>query len=268
MAAETLGLSYDRIHVVSEQDTDVTPFDPGAYASRQTYVAAPAVHQAAAELKGKILAHAALMTDQPVANLDLADGSIVLQDQPHKAILDLHDLALDSYYHKDRGGQLTAEVSSKTRTNAPSYGCTFVDLEVDIEMCRVTIKEIINVHDAGRIIHPLSASGQVHGGMAMGIGMALFEELQIDPETGWIYNGNLLDYKIPTCVDIPELAGAFVDTFDPTSPYGNKSLGEPPIISQGPAIRNAIWDATGVKINEMPMTPKVLFTHFRAAGLL
>ena len=268
MAAETLGLSYDRIHVVSEQDTDVSPFDPGAYASRQTYVAAPAVHQAAAELKEKILAHAALMTDQPVANLDLANGNIVLQDQPHKAILDLHDLALDSYYHKDRGGQLTAEVSSKTRTNAPSYGCTFVDLEVDIEMCKVTIKEIINVHDAGRIIHPLSASGQVHGGMAMGIGMALFEELQIDPETGWIYNGNLLDYKIPTCVDIPELAGEFVDTFDPTSPYGNKSLGEPPIISQGPAIRNAIWDATGVKINEMPMTPKVLFTHFRAAGLL
>ena len=268
MAADTLGLSYDKIHVVSEQDTDVTPFDPGAYASRQTYVAAPAVHAAADKLKRKILTHAALMTDESMENLNLADGNIVLRDQPQKVVLDLRDLALDSYYHKDRGSQLTAEVSSKTRTNAPSYGCTFVDLEVDIEMCNVTIKNIINVHDAGRIIHPLSATGQVHGGMAMGIGMALFEELMIDPETGWIYNGNLLDYKIPTCVDIPDLESEFVDTFDPTSPYGNKSLGEPPIISQGPAIRNAIWDATGVKINEMPMTPKVLFTHFRAAGLL
>ena len=268
MAADTLGLSYDKIHVVSEQDTDVTPFDPGAYASRQTYVAAPAVHEAAEKLRRTILTHAALMTGAGRENLELENDRIFLLDQPDKTLLTLRELALDSYYHKDRGGQLTAEVSSKTRTNAPSYGCTFVDLEVDIEMCSVTIKEIINVHDAGKIIHPLSATGQVHGGMAMGIGMALFEELLIDPETGRIYNGNLLDYKIPTCVDIPDLVSEFVDTFDPTSPYGNKSLGEPPIISQGPAIRNAIWDATGVKINEMPMTPKVLFTRFKAAGLL
>jgi xanthine dehydrogenase molybdenum-binding subunit len=268
MAADTLGIEYRNIYVVSEQDTDVTPFDPGAYASRQTYVAAPAVHEAAEKLKNKILSHCHVMTGEPLENLDLAGGKIIIKQQPQKILLALRDLALDSYYHKDRGGQLTAEVSSKTRTNAPSYGCTFVDLEVDIEMCRVTIKEIINVHDAGKIIHPLSATGQVHGGMAMGIGMTLFEELQVDPETGWIYNGNLLDYKIPTCVDIPDLESAFVDTFDPTSPYGNKSLGEPPIISQGPAIRNAIWDATGVKINEIPMTPKVLFKYFVKAGLI
>jgi len=268
MAAETLGIDYDAIHVVSEQDTDVTPFDPGAYASRQTYVAAPAVYQAAGKLKAKILEHCHLMTGENKENLDLAGGKIIRKDQPENVVLDLSDLALDSYYHKERGGQLTAEVSSKTCTNAPSYGCTFVDLEVDIEMCAVTIKQIINVHDAGKIIHPLSAEGQVHGGMAMGVGMALFEELLVDPESGWIYNGNLLDYKIPTCVDIPDLESAFVETFDPTSPYGNKSLGEPPIISQGPAIRNAIWDATGVKINEMPMTPKVLFKHFKNAGLI
>ena len=268
MAAETLGIKYDDVHVVSEQDTDVSPFDPGAYASRQTYVAAPAVHKAAEKLKGKILEHCHLMTGEEAESLDLVDGKIIHRGQMENVVLELSDLALDSYYHKERGGQLTAEVSSKTCTNAPSYGCTFVDLEVDIEMCTVTIKQIINVHDAGKIIHPLSAEGQVHGGMAMGVGMALFEELLVDPESGWIYNGNLLDYKIPTCMDIPDLDSAFVETFDPTSPYGNKSLGEPPIISQGPAIRNAIWDATGVKIDEMPMTPKILFKHFREAGLI
>ncbi|AGF77876.1 aerobic-type carbon monoxide dehydrogenase, large subunit CoxL/CutL-like protein [Desulfocapsa sulfexigens DSM 10523] len=268
MAAETLGVDYDAIHVVSEQDTDVSPFDPGAYASRQTYVAAPAVHRAAGKLKAQILEHYQLMTGEEAETLDLTGGKIIRRDQPESVLLDLHDLALDSYYHKERGGQLTAEVSSKTCTNAPSYGCTFVDLEVDIEMCTVTIRQIINVHDAGKIIHPLSAEGQVHGGMGMGVGMALFEELLVDPESGRIYNGNLLDYKIPTCVDIPDLQCAFVETFDPTSPYGNKSLGEPPIISQGPAIRNAIWDATGVKINEIPMTPKVLFKHFKNAGLI
>jgi len=268
MAAETLGISYDAVHVVSEQDTDVSPFDTGAYASRQTYVAAPAVHEAAALLKTKILDHCALMTTTEAGELDLTGGAIIRRDQPDSVFMALGELALDSYYHKDRGGQLTAEVSTKTRTNAPSYGCTFVDLEVDIERCQVKIMDIINVHDAGTIIHPLSAEGQVHGGMAMGVGMALFEELLVDEKSGWIYNGNLLDYKIPTCMDIPDLDCAFVETFDPTSPYGNKSLGEPPIISQGPAIRNAIWDATGVKINTMPMTPKVLFSHFREAGLI
>jgi xanthine dehydrogenase molybdenum-binding subunit len=268
MAAETLGVAYDAIHVVSDQDTDVTPFDTGAYASRQTYVAAPAVHDAALLLKEKILKHCQLMTGQASTDLDLEQGQIVHRHKPGSPVLALAELALDSYYHKERGGQITAEISAKTTTNAPSYGCTFVDLEVDLEMCSVNIREIFNVHDAGTIIHPLSAAGQVHGGMAMGIGMALFEELLVDPESGRIYNGNLLDYKVPTCMDIPELSSIFVESYDPTSPYGNKSLGEPPVISQGPAIRNAIWDATGVKINEMPMTPKVLFRHFSAAGLL
>ncbi|MBU8871430.1 MAG: xanthine dehydrogenase molybdenum-binding subunit XdhA [Gemmatimonadales bacterium] len=266
MAAETLGVEYGAINVVSVQDTDVTPFDPGAYASRQTYISAPAVHESAEKLKAKILDHCREMTGDASEELDLINGVIIRLGNQHK-VIELGELALDTYYNKDRGGQLSAEASTKTRTNAPSYGCTFVDLEVDIEMCAVTIKEIINVHDAGKIIHPLAAEGQVHGGMAMGIGMTLFEELLIDPESGWIYNGNLLDYKIPTAVDIPELSHAFVETFDPTSPYGNKSLGEPPTISQGPAIRNAILDATGVKINEMPMTPKVLFRYFNDAGL-
>jgi xanthine dehydrogenase molybdenum-binding subunit len=268
MASQTLGVDYDAVHVVSEQDTDVAPFDPGAYASRQTYTAAPAIFQAAEKLKNKILNHAGLMTGEDASTLDLAEGWIIRAQDPKEKILTLGELALDSYYHKERGGQLTAEVSAKTQTNAPSYGCTFVDLTVDMELCEVKINEIINVHDAGTIIHPLSAAGQVHGGMAMGIGMALFEELLVDPESGHIYNGNLLDYKVPTCVDIPDLKSKFVETFDQTSPYGNKSLGEPPIISPAPAIRNAILDATGVKINEVPITPKLLFRHLRAADII
>ena len=102
----------------------------------------------------------------------------------------------------------------------------------------------------------------------MGIGAGLFEQLQIDPETGYIYNNDLLDYKIPTVADVPDIGCEFVETFEPTSGYGNKSLGEPPIISPPPAIRNAIWDATGVKIDELPITPHVLYKHFKAAGLL
>lgn len=268
MAAETLGVPFDRVHVVSTQDTDVAPFDTGAYASRQAYVASNAVFRAARELKAKILEHAGRVTGILGGELDISNGDIVHGNNPSNNVVSLREVALDAYYDKDRGGQLTAEVSYKTRTNAPTFGCTFVELEVDVPLCKVDIKEIFNIHDSGVILHPVMAKGQVHGGVAMGIAAGLYEEMLIDAQTGYIYNNNFLDYKIPTTVDVPDIGCEFVETFEPTSGYGNKALGEPPIISPPPAIRNAIWDATGVQINELPMTPHTLYKHFRKAGLL
>jgi xanthine dehydrogenase molybdenum-binding subunit len=268
MAAETIGIPFDRVHVVSTQDTDVTPFDPGAYASRQAYVTSNAVFRAARGLKAKILEYAYRMTDIIADELDISEGDIVLLDDPTRKVMSLTELALDAYYDKDRGGQLTADVSYKTRTNAPTFGCTFVEVEVDVPLCKVHIKEIFNIHDSGVILNPVLAKGQVHGGVAMGIAAGLYEEMLIDRESGHIYNNNFLDYKIPTVVDVPDIGCDFVETYEPTSGYGNKSLGEPPIISPPPAIRNAIWDATGVQINEMPMTPHTLYRYFKKAGLL
>jgi len=268
MAAETLGTDTAEIHVVSVQDTDVTPFDTGAYASRQTYVNGQAVMRTAQHLKEKILAHAGVITGLDPQNLDIAHGRIVITQSPDTPVMGLADVALDAYYDKNRGGQITAEVSYKTRNNAHVFGCTFVDISVDIPLCRITINEIYNIHDSGRVINPLTAAGQVHGGMAMGIGAALYEELLIDPDSGRIYNNNLLDYKVPTIMDIPNLGAAFIETHEPTHPYGAKALGEPPIISPAPAIRNALLDATGVAVNNLPLSPKHLFNHFRSAGLL
>ena len=108
----------------------------------------------------------------------------------------------------------------------------------------------------------------VHGGMGMGIGWALYEELLVDPATGRVHNNNLLDYKFPTTCDIPDLDCAFVETQEPSGVYGNKSLGEPPLISPAPALRNAVLDATGVAVNAIPMTPKLLFEEFVKAGLI
>ncbi|MBW2429830.1 MAG: xanthine dehydrogenase molybdenum-binding subunit XdhA [Deltaproteobacteria bacterium] len=268
MAAETVGIPYDHVHVVSTQDTDVAPFDTGAYASRQAYVASNAVFRAARELKAKILEHAGRISGILGGELDILNGEIIHLKDPFRKVLSLKEVALDAYYDKERGGQLTADVSHKTCTNAPTFGCTFVEVEVDVPLCKVTIKEIYNVHDSGVILHPVMARGQVHGGVAMGIAAGLYEEMLIDPESGYIYNNNFLDYKIPTVVDVPDIGCDFVETYEPTSGYGNKSLGEPPIISPPPAIRNAIWDATDVRINELPMTPHLLFTSFNKAGLL
>lgn len=175
---------------------------------------------------------------------------------------------MHAYYHQEIGAQLLAEISHKTTTNPPAFGCTFVDLSVDIPLCKVTINKIINLHDSGRILNPQLAEGQVHGGMGMGIGWALFEEMIIDEKTGVVRNPNLLDYKFPTIMDLPDLDCAFIETYEPQSAYGHKALGEPPIISPAPAIRNAIRMATGISINTLPITPKTLFAEFVQAGLI
>ena len=200
-------------------------------------------------------------------DLDIINGKIV-DARTKEFILDMKPLAIDSFYHKERGCQLTADVSHKTTTNAPVFGCTFVDITVDIPLCKIKINKIINVHDSGVILNPVQAGGQVHGGVFMGIGAALSEELMIDPATGYIYNNNLLDYKFPTFTDLPKIHHDFVETFEPTSGYGNKSLGEPPAISPPPAIRNALLDATGVSINSLPLSPHKLFTSFEEKGLM
>ncbi|MEG2140482.1 MAG: xanthine dehydrogenase molybdenum-binding subunit XdhA, partial [Bilophila sp.] len=270
MVAETLGIAFENIHVVSTQDTDVTPWDTGAYASRQTYTCGSALHEASTKLKHKILEHASLMTGHTPAALTIgatpAGDAVVFVRDPAKTVVLLRDLALDAYYNKDRGGQLTAEASVKVRHNPPSFGCCFTEIEVDMELCKITIRHTLNVHDAGRLINPALAKGQVQGGMGMGIGWALYEELLIDQQTGRVYNNNLLDYKFPTACDMPDLDCAFVETNEPSGAYGNKSLGEPPIISPAPALRNAVLDATGIAINDIPLTPKRLFVAFKAAG--
>lgn len=266
MAAETLGLDMDMVHVVSTQDTDFSPYDPGAFASRQTFVNGHAVRACAEKIKVRLLEHAASMTSLSVADLRLAGRSVT--SATGENVMPLSDLALDSFYHKDRGQRITAESAIKAQDAPPAFGCTFVEVEVDIALCRVKVTRILNMHDAGIIINPLLAEGQVRGGMSMGMGMALQEELLVDPVSGRVWNANLLDYKLPCMADFPDLECGFVQVSEPSSAYGSKALGEPPVISPAPAIRNAVLDATGVAIHEIPLTPKLLFRHFRAAGLV
>ena len=268
MAADVLCIPDTWVRTISTQDTDVSPFDPGAFASRQSYVVGPAILEAATLLKEKIVAHAALMSGQPARNLTIRDGKVVYISRPDYVLYEMPQVVMNAYYNQDQGTPFFAEASHKTRTNPPSFGCTFVEVEVDIPLCKVTIKDILNLHDSGRILNPQTAEGQVQGGMGMAIGGALFEEMLIDAKTGVVLNDNLLDYKFPTILDLPDLQCSFVDAHEPQSAFGNKSLGEPPIISPGPALRNAIWMATGVKIDELPITPKRLYEHLARAGLI
>ena len=138
---------------------------------------------------------------------------------------------------------------------------------MDIPVGKVRVLRIISVLDSGKIINPATAAGQVHGGVSMSLGYALGEELRYDAEARPL-NGNFLDYKLPTSLDTPGLDWEFVETEDPTGPYGNKSLGENPTIAPAPAIRNAVLHATGVAFNRLPLNPQRLVEGFIRAGLI
>ena len=182
--------------------------------------------------------------------------------------MSLGELATEKLYSLTNNGPLTAESSYQIKNNAYSFGCCFVEVEVDIPGCRAEVTDILNVHDCGRLINLALAEAQVHGGMSMAIGYALSEKLLYDEKTGRLLNNNLLDYKLSTFMDHPDLHAAFVENYEPTSAYGTKALGEPPACSPAPAIRNAILQATGVALNEIPMRPHLLFDEFQKAGLL
>lgn len=267
MAAETLGIPFEQVHVVTTQDTDVTPFGTGAYASRQTYMAGFAINQTAELLKSHILDVAQDLTRHTKQLLDLQQGNIIRKSDG-AVLMSLGELATEKLYSLSNNGHLTAESTYQAKTNAYSFGCTFAEIEVDIPACRITLTDIINVHDCGQLINPSLALAQVHGGMSMGIGYGLSEKLLFDEKTGKPLNDNLLDYKLSTFLDHPHLEGQFVENFEPTSPYGTKALGEPPVCSIAPAIRNALLQATQVAVNEIPLTPHVLFRRFREEGLV
>ena len=267
MAADAIGIPFEDVHMVSSQDTDVTPFGTGAYASRQTYIGGFALRQTGGILKDKILTCAVELTRQTRANLDLIDGKIV-RISDGRELMTLGELATEVLYSLEHSQHITAESTYQIKNNAYSFGCTFAEVEVDIPMCQVKLLNIVNVHDCGKLINPALAEAQVHGGMSMGIGYGLSEQLLFDEKSGKPLNNNLLDYKLSTFMDHPNLQALFVANPEPTSPYGTKALGEPPACSPAPAIRNAVLNATGVAVNDAPMTPHILFREFTKAGLI
>lgn len=266
MAADVIGISEDKVHVISTQDTDVTPFDTGSYASRQTYVTGKAVKMTGELLKERILEYASYMLDLPADTMDIEQDTIVNRES-REALLSMEELATTAFYSLDKSVHITAEATSHCKINTFSTGACFVETEVDMPLGQIKILKIVNVHDSGMLINPKLAEAQVHGGMSMGLGYGLSEQLLFDKNARPL-NDNLLDYKLPTSMDTPDLDVEFVELEDPTGPFGNKSLGEPPAIPVAPAIRNAVLHATGVAVDSLPLDPQKMVEHFKAAGLI
>ena len=265
MAAQAIGIPAEDVHIISTQDTDTAPFDTGAYASRQTYVTGKAIKKVGEQFREKLLSYAAELFPD-AAGLTIADRQIA--DGEGHALISLADLALNAFYSLEHSVHITAEGTNHCKENTFAFGCCFAEVEVDIPVGKIRVLRIVNVHDSGKLINPRLAEAQVHGGMSMGLGYALSEEMKFDPKTGRLLNGNLLDYKMPTAMDHPELTALFVETDDPSGPFGNKALGEPPAIPVAPAVRNAVLYATGVAVNTLPMNPQKMVEEFTKAGLI
>ncbi|MDR1192977.1 MAG: molybdopterin-dependent oxidoreductase [Peptococcaceae bacterium] len=270
IASEILTIPEDRLFVMPVQDTDITPYDAGSYASRQTYVSGGAVKKAALLMKAKLLERAAAMLGRQAGELTLV-GEGIASLEGGDPLASIAEVAAYTQYCNDHVTQtehLTAEATYTCMGNAFAFGACFAAVEVDVPLGKVRIKRIVNVHDSGTLLNPQLAQGQVHGGIAMGVGYALSEQLLYDKKTGRMLNNNFLDYKIPTCMDIPPMEVHFVESYEPTGPFGNKALGEPPLIPLAPAIRNAVLHATGVAVNALPLSPQNLIEAFIEAGLI
>jgi len=251
IAAETLGVSTDRI-VVYASDTDRTPFDTGAYASSTTYVSGHAVRIAAQKMRDEILrAGAGLLGIEPDAVV--YDGGAV-RARAGDAAISLEDLSTRLTY-SERQEQLCTTGSYTCELSPPPYMAGFVEVEVDTGTGRVRLLDSVAVVDCGATINPNLARVQVEGGLVQGIGMALTEQVVYGPQ-GHLRTNSLLTYRMPGREDVPQIRVELVASHEPTGPYGAKSVGEIGIDTPPAALANAVFNAVGVRIRDLPITPE------------
>jgi putative selenate reductase molybdopterin-binding subunit len=261
IAAETLGVTLDKI-VITSGDTDITPFDVGAYASSTTIISGGAVKKAAEKVRAQVLAVAAKMLDTPVEKLTVGGNQVSTVCECRKSV-SMTDLALHAMYKEKM--QIMDGASHFNTDSPPPFCATFAEVEVDTETGQVHVRHLVTAVDPGRAINPMQAEGQVEGAVAQGLGYALTEELMLD-DAGRPRNANFLDYKIFTAKDMPKLTTILVQTEEPLGPYGAKSISEVPINGPAPAIANAIFDAIGVRFRKLPIRPEDVLRELYGAG--
>ena len=251
MAAEVLGVPLQEI-IVYSSDTDMTPFDTGAYASSTTYISGTAVKRAAEQVREQIRERAALMLNLQHWN------DITLRDRhahaPDGRSISLEAIALHSL-HQDQQRQIMSTASFVSMESPPPFAGQFAEVEVDIETGQVTVTRLVMAVDCGVAINPITASGQVEGGMVQALGYAHCEEMAYD-DAGRMVNARLGPYKIYRADEVPQLEVILVQTMEPSGPFGAKAVAEIPKDGVAPALRSAILNATGVAINEIPFTPE------------
>ena len=250
MAADVLETDFDNV-VAWGVDTDVSPYDSGSYASATTYVTGMAVARACEELRGKIKELGASMLELSPEEVDF-DGKEVYQLEGEKKV-SLEAIAVKGTCGNNASLQASATASSKI--SPPPFMAAAVEIEVDQETGSVSILDYAAVVDCGTPINPNLARVQTEGGLAQGIGMALYEDIQYNAK-GQMRNNSFMQYKIPSRQDVGKIRVEFAPSYEKSHPFGAKSIGEIVINTPCPAIANAVYNAVGVRIREMPITPE------------
>lgn len=259
IAAETLGVPLEDI-IVYAADTDFTPFDTGAYASSTTYISGGAVLKAAESVRQQILKHVAeRMLHCNIDDLELEDRRVVHRDGRS---VTLEQVALHSLHQEDQH-QIMATASHMSELSPPPFAAQFAEVTVDTETGQVTVDRLLMAVDCGIAINPITAAGQIEGGMTQALGYAHCEELVYD-ENGTPLATDLNRYHIYRADEMPELEAIFVETYEPSGPYGAKAVAEIPKDGVAPAVASAIYDATGVRIRSIPFTPERVWRALRS----
>lgn len=263
IAAEELGVPLEQVEVLS-MDSDKTPFELGAWSSRSTHMTGMSVGQAAREMADKLRELAATKLQNGEVSLSggaarAGDESIALGD-----LVRLSDATVDGVlshetsYILEGTEPVTPGVDTANLSPTYAYAAHGAQVDVDVRTGKVTLSDYVAAHDVGRAINPMMVKGQIAGGAVMGIGVALGEELV--REGGRVANPSYLNYALPRAADVPSVRPVIVENYDSAGPYGAKSVGEMSIIPPGAAVANAVYDAVGVRIRELPITPDKVLT--------
>jgi len=259
IAAEVLGITVDDI-IVYSSDTDFTPFDKGAYASSTTYISGGAVKKTAETIKKQIQEQAALMLQwNDPATLILKDSRVIT---PQGKSVSLKEVALSSL-HQLNQHQIMATESHRSYVSPPPTAAQFVEVAVDTDTGEIKVERMLMVVDCGRVINPITAAGQVEGGMAQALGFAHCEDTYID-EKGQILNPRFETYHTYLANEMPPADVIFVQTDEPSGPFGAKSVAEISIDGVAPALVNAVHNATGAWLHQLPLTPEKVWKALHA----
>ena len=261
IAAEVLGTEYDQVEAVFA-DSQGTPDAPITAGSTATFSTGTAVVQAATEVREALLELASSGLEVPVLDLDVAQGWVFVRSDPSRR------MSLAEVAGRMDGNELSATASvipGSTEHIVNSFGAHFVEVEVDTYTGRVRVLRYVAAHDSGRIINPRTALNQAEGAISQMLGFALCEELVTDAATGVTLNAGYLEHKSPTILDYPDTQVIFADIIDPVGPLGAKGLGEVPTVGVAPAIANAIYNATGVRLHRTPFTPDRVLAALESA---
>jgi xanthine dehydrogenase molybdenum-binding subunit len=272
IVAEELGLPISNVRVMNS-DSDLKPWDVGVHASRTTFIAGNSAQRAAREARRKLLEAAGRLLKRKPDELDLADGNVTdgATGEPLEPIGKIiramhfggkHEMIMTSHFYEPPS-EMPDQDHKGNVSACYAFGTHVAEVEVDLDTGVVKVLGISAAHDVGRVINRLGIEGQIEGGIAQGIGYALYEEVKL--QGGRVLNPTFTDYKLVTTRDVPELKIEFIETHDPAGPHGAKGVAEAPLVPVAPAIANAIFNATGVRMTELPMTPERVLTKLREA---